>query len=115
MSPETEPTRLDGPRVCSIADALDVVGDRWSLLVVRELGFGVHRFGDLLTNTGAPRETLTARLRKLEAHGVITRRRYREHPPRDEYVLTASGAAIAPVLRALRRWGETHAPSSTAE
>jgi len=94
--------------VCSIADALSVVGERWTLLVLRELGFGVHRFNDIQTNTGAPRETLALRLRKLEEAGVVERRRYSEHPPRDEYVLTRAGKDIVPVLVALREWGETH-------
>jgi DNA-binding HxlR family transcriptional regulator len=101
-----------GPRVCSIADALNVVGDRWSLLILRELSFGVSRFADIRVNTGAPRETLTARLRKLENCGLIERQRYSEHPPRDEYRLTQSGTAIGPVLRELRRWGETYAEPS---
>ncbi|MFC1403539.1 MULTISPECIES: helix-turn-helix domain-containing protein [Streptacidiphilus] len=109
MSPKNELSSGAGPRVCPIADALDVVGDRWSLLILRELGFGVHRFNDIRANTGAPRETLTTRLRELEEAGVIVRRRYSERPPRDEYVLTDSGQAITPVLRALRRWGESYA------
>ena len=108
MSQKSEPINLGAPRVCSIADALDVVGERWSLLVLRELGFGVHRFNDIQVNTGAPRETLALRLRKLEEAGVIERRRYHDHPPRDEYVLTASGRDLAPVLTALREWGERH-------
>jgi DNA-binding HxlR family transcriptional regulator len=104
-----EPSLDVSPRVCSIADALDVVGDRWSLLILRELGLGVHRFNDIRDNVGAPRETLTTRLRELEQAGVIARRRYSERPPRDEYVLTDAGQAIVPVLRALRRWGERYA------
>lgn len=96
------------PRVCSIADALDVVGERWSLLIVRELGFDVRRFKDIQINTGAPRETLALRLRKLEAAGVIERRRYSDRPPRDEYLLTDVGRELIPVLRALRKWGERH-------
>jgi DNA-binding HxlR family transcriptional regulator len=118
VSPKLEPSlergpglRDDAPRVCSIADALDLVGERYSLLILRELGFGVNRFGDIRRNTGAPRETLATRLRKLEAVGVITRRRYSEHPPRDEYVLTESGAALLPVLRQLREWGAEYASS----
>lgn len=109
MSSNIEPTQSGRPRVCSIADALEVVGERWSLLILRELSFGVSRFADIRINTGAPRETLTTRLRKLEDAGLIERRRYSEHPPRDEYRLTDSGAAIGPVLRALRRWGEAYA------
>jgi DNA-binding HxlR family transcriptional regulator len=95
-----------GPRVCGIADALGLVGDRFALLVLRELGLDVHRFNEIRANTGAPRDTLTVRLRQLEQAGLITRRRYRDHPPRDEYFLTESGEQIGPVLAALRDWGE---------
>lgn len=98
-----------GPRVCGIADALSVVGNRWALLVLRELGYGVHRFNDIQANTGAPRDRLATRLRQLERAGLITRRRYSEHPPRDEYLLTRAGHAIGPVLRELRIWGEVYA------
>jgi DNA-binding HxlR family transcriptional regulator len=79
------------------------------LLVLREIGFGVHRFSDIRHNTGAPRETLATRLRKLEQAGVIERRRYSEHPPRDEYVYTEAGQALMPVMGMLREWGETYA------
>ena len=109
MSQKSESTNLGRPRVCPIADALEVVGERWSMLVLRELGFGVSRFNDIQVNTGAPRETLALRLRKLEEAGVIERRRYCDRPPRDEYVLTAAGRDLTPVLTALREWGERHA------
>lgn len=105
---EIEATNLGAPRVCPIADALDVVGERWSLLILRELRFGVLRFKDIQVNTGAPKETLALRLRKLEQAGLIERRRYSERPPRDEYVLTESGQELSPVLQALRKWGERH-------
>jgi DNA-binding HxlR family transcriptional regulator len=97
------------PRLCPIADALAVVGDRWSLLALRELFLDVTRFNDIQANTGAPRASLIARLRDLEAAGLVERRRYCERPPRDDYVLTAAGRDLAPVLGALREWGETHA------
>lgn len=97
------------PRACSIARALDVVGDRWSLLVVRELTLGVHRFNDIAGHTGAPRDVLTARLRKLEELDVVERRQYSDRPPRHEYLLTASGRELAPVLQLLRQWGDDHA------
>lgn len=109
MSLQGEFTRAGGPRVCPIADALDIVGDRWALLVLRELSFGVHRFTDIRASTGAPRDSLTTRLRELEEAGLIIRRRYSEHPPRDEYLLTEAGKGIEPVLRELRIWGETYA------
>jgi DNA-binding HxlR family transcriptional regulator len=108
VSQKSEPSNLGRPRVCSIADALEVVGERWSLLVLREIGFGVYRFKDIQVNTGAPRETLALRLRKLEEAGVIERRRYCDHPPRDEYLLTDAGRKLVPVLGALRAWGERH-------
>jgi len=113
VSRKIESTNLGAPRACAIADALEVVGERWSILVLRELRFGVHRFKDIQTNTGAPRETLALRLRKLEESGVIERRRYCERPPRDEYVLAAAGRELAPVLTALRVWGERHAAPVT--
>jgi DNA-binding HxlR family transcriptional regulator len=109
VSTNIEPRDAAGPRDCAIADALDLVGDRWSLLILRELRLGVHRFNDIQAFTGAPRETLTARLRKLEDAGVIARRRYSDHPPRDEYVLAEAGEAISPILTALRSWGERYA------
>jgi DNA-binding HxlR family transcriptional regulator len=105
----SELTHADGTRVCPIADALELVGDRWSLLVVREAGLGVRRFNDIQRNTGAPRQMLTARLRKLEQAGILTRVKYSEHPPRYEYELTAAGQALIPVLRGLRAWGEQFA------
>src|SRR5260370_36479999 len=111
VSEKSESTNIGAARVCSIADALELVGERWSLLVLRELGLGVHRFKDIQVNTGAPRETLALRLRKLEEAGVIERRRYCDHPPRDDYLLTAAGRDLTPVLTALREWGERHATS----
>jgi DNA-binding HxlR family transcriptional regulator len=96
------------PRDCSVAAALEVIGDRWSLLAVRELSLGVTRFNDVAANTGAPRDILTARLRKLEDQGVVRREPYSDRPPRYDYVLTDAGVALAPVLSALRRWGDEH-------
>ncbi|WP_416967876.1 winged helix-turn-helix transcriptional regulator [Streptomyces sp. 4F14] len=103
------PARVDSPsgpgRPCSIAEALKIVGERWALLAVREIGFGNHRFDQLATNTGASRDILTARLRSLEAAGVIYRSLYNERPPRYQYHLTEAGRDLFPVLAALRDWG----------
>jgi len=93
-------------RVCSVADALAIVGDRYSLLIVREIGYGYVRFEDLAGFTGAPRDVLTARLRRLEEVGVLERRMYSEHPPRYEYHLTEAGAQLRPVVLALKEWGD---------
>lgn len=93
------------PRDCTIADALEVVGDRWSLLVVRELSYGQLRYTEIVRNTGAPRDIIATRLRKLVEHGVIARKQYSRHPPRYEYRLTEAGRALGPVLWTLKRWG----------
>ena len=93
-------------RPCSVAAALNLVGEKWALLAVREIVFGNKRFDEIARNTGAPRDRLAARLRALEAGGVITRRQYSEHPPRYEYELTEAGQDLRPVLVALRAWGD---------
>jgi DNA-binding HxlR family transcriptional regulator len=93
-------------RPCSVAAALHVVGEKWSLLVVRELSYGVHRFADIARNTGAPRDVLTSRLRSLEAAGVIRREQYETRPPRHEYRLTPAGEELRPILLALTQWGD---------
>lgn len=111
MSPQRQPTprvRPVSPRQCSVADTLAIVGDRWSLLVVRELVFGEHRFDAIQRRTGAARDVLAARLRKLEDAGIIGRRRYSVHPPRHEYLLTQAGRDLWPVLLALQAWGDRH-------
>ena len=96
-------------RPCPIAAALEVVGERWALLVVREITLGASRFGAIVAGTGAPRDRIAARLRTLEAAGVIERTPYQDHPRRDEYGLTASGRDLLPVLDALLAWGAEHA------
>ena len=94
-----------GPRPCPVAASLQIVGERWSLLAVREMSYGVHRFEQIAGFTGASRDILTDRLRKLEAAGVVERRQYSEHPPRFEYHLTPAGEELRPVLLALSQWG----------
>lgn len=103
----TVPSLAELPgRACSIAGALEVVGDRWSLLVVREVALGAHRFTDIARGTGAPRDRLTARLNGLVAAGVLDRRVYSTAPPRSDYHLTRSGRDLLPVLQALLQWGD---------
>lgn len=89
-----------------MAATLQLVGDRWALLVIRELVFDNHRFDALARNIGAPRDRLSARLRDLEAAGVIERRQYQERPLRSEYHLTEAGRELAPVVQTLMAWGD---------
>ncbi|AHH97888.1 helix-turn-helix domain-containing protein [Kutzneria viridogrisea] len=95
-------------RECSIANALEVVGERWSLLALREVFFGVRRFDQIVQNTGASRDILTTRLRKLVDAGVLERQLYEERPPRYEYVLTEAGRALHTVLLTLMDWGDRY-------
>ncbi|MFF2957398.1 winged helix-turn-helix transcriptional regulator [Streptomyces sp. NPDC057963] len=96
------------PRPCSIANSLAVIGERWSLLALREVFLGVRRFDQIAANTGASRDILTARLKKLVEHGVLAKELYQAHPPRYEYTLTETGLALHPVLLALKEWGDRY-------
>lgn len=100
-------TRI-GDTDCSIAQALDVVGDWWTLLVVRDVAGGVSRFSDLAAELGVSRKVLTERLAMLVERGVLERRQYSDRPPRSEYHLTDAGRGLLPVLIALQNWGAQH-------
>jgi DNA-binding HxlR family transcriptional regulator/SAM-dependent methyltransferase len=93
-------------RPCSIARALDLIGEKWALLAIREISFGNRRFNEIARNTGAPRDRLAARLHSLVEAGILERREYQSTPPRAEYVLTAAGRDLTPVLRSLVAWGD---------
>jgi DNA-binding HxlR family transcriptional regulator len=95
-------------QTCSIARALEVVGERWSLLVVRDVLLGIRRFDDLVGHLGITRSVLTARLERLLAEGVLERRRYQDRPERFEYRLTDKGLELWPVLMHLMQWGDEH-------
>ena len=92
--------------------AANVLGDRCALLVLYEISDGTHRFNHIQRNTGLPRDRLALRLRRLEAQALICRRRYCDHPPRNEYGLTDAGRSLAPALAALESWGTQHRPPS---
>ena len=96
------------PRSCSIARTLELVGERWALLALREVFLGVRRFDAIQRNTGAPRDILSARLRKLLSAGLLERRQYQERPARFEYRLTEAGRDLLPVLLTLMDWGDKH-------
>lgn len=94
-------------QVCSIARALDVIGERWSLLVVREALFArVTRFSDFQHNLGIATNVLSSRLEGFVAAGLMERRRYSEHPEQYEYLLSAKGRDLGPALIALTIWGD---------
>ena len=97
---------------CPVASTLDLVGDRWTLLVVRDLLRGRSRFGELRNSVeGIPPAVLSGRLAKLEASGVLTRRPYQDHPPRYSYQLTPKGHALGVVVGALANFGERFSES----
>ena len=93
---------------CSVARSLEVVGERWSLLIVRDLMLGYRRFDELQERLGVARNVLTSRLDMLTEEGVVERRPYQERPPRYEYHLTDKGRDLWPVIMALVTWGDTH-------
>jgi len=93
---------------CSIARTLDVVGERWTLLVLRDAFNGVRRFEDFAARLPIARNILTDRLQTLVEHGILRRDRYHERPDRYEYRLTEKGMELYPVLIALLQWGDRH-------
>lgn len=95
---------------CSVARTLEVVGERWSLLLIREAFFGVRRFDVFQRNLGISRNVLTARLAHLVEQGVLDRVQYQERPDRYEYRLTDRGRDLFPVLMAMVDFGDRHAP-----
>ena len=106
------PTRYNQP--CPVAKTLEVIGDRWTLLVVRDLLSGTKRFQDLLTTLpGIAPNILSARLKLMEEHGLIARRLYSDHPPRAEYALSGKGRELGMVVGALAAWGGRHVHKQT--
>lgn len=95
-------------QVCPMARALEIVGERWTLLVLRDAFYGVRRYNDFLVHLGAPRAVLASRLQTLTTEGILEKRRYQESPPRDEYLLTDRGLALWPTVRSLSLWGREH-------
>jgi DNA-binding HxlR family transcriptional regulator len=102
------PARPD--RYCPIARTLDVIGERWTLLILRDLVLdGPRKFQDLEQSlSGISPNTLSARLKTLEESGIVERRFYTDHPPRAEYLITSKGLELRPILRTLKTWGEKH-------
>ena len=105
-----KPFTIFAPFHCPIARSLAVIGDRWTILILRDLvRFGPRKFQDLERSlSGISPNTLSLRLKRLEEAGVVQRRFYEQHPPRAEYALTDVGNELRPVLRALFEWGQRH-------
>ncbi len=102
----TSGTRSPSADVCSIAATLDIIGDRWSLLILRDIFRGARRFSEIQSDLGIAKNLLSDRLSGLVDHGLLERVPYQERPVRHEYRLTAKGADLSPALIALMRWGD---------
>lgn len=99
---------VENDRTCPVGRSLDVMGDRWSLLIVRDAFDGVRRFGDFQKGLGVARNILADRLRKLVEAGVLVSQPAADGSAYQEYVLTPKGESLFPVVVALRQWGEKH-------
>jgi DNA-binding HxlR family transcriptional regulator len=108
MKPTIRATNAGSPRrsACAVANTLDRVGDKWSLLLVRDMLAGKTTYGQFLESPeGIPTNILADRLKRLEQFGIVSRAAYQEHPVRYAYSLTAEGKQLGRVLRALADWG----------
>jgi len=118
MEKETQVMKWDdvSESACHIARALSVVGDRWTLLIMREIGLGgVRRFEEIQAQTGMSSQLLSARLKRMEEHRVIERKPYQSNPDRYEYHATLEGKELDAVLLALRGWGMRKEPSASSD
>lgn len=94
---------------CPVETTLLIIGDKWKVLILRDLMEGTKRFGELKNSIGSvSQKVLTTQLRDMEAKGLLTRKVYAEVPPRVEYTLTDTGYSLKPVLEAMRCWGEAY-------
>ena len=98
---------------CPLACALDVIGDKWSLVIVRDLFFGKHRFSEFQSSDeDITTNILTERLTRLERAGLVEKRLYQKRPPRYEYHLSESGRALSPILKAYITWSRSYIPGT---
>lgn len=98
---------------CPVETTLMLIGDKWKVLILRDLMSGTKRFGELKKSIGSvSQKVLTAQLRDMEEKGLISRKVYAEVPPRVEYNLTELGKSLSPILDAMREWGETYKAQS---
>jgi len=98
---------------CPIATTLDLVGDKWSLVLIRDMLTGKSRFGEFLASPESiPTNILASRLKRMEELGLVTRAPYQTRPPRHAYQLTAMGRALAPILQSICRWANQYFPDT---
>jgi len=102
------------PEACSIARALEIIGDRWTILILRDAFRGIRRFDEMRRDLDIARPVLADRLRKLVDHGILRKVPYQSNPPRFEYRLTAMGRELSPALVALMHWGDTYLSDGAA-
>ena len=95
---------------CPVAQALEVIGDSWNVLILREAFYGATRFDDFAQALGIPTNTLARRLKELVAGGILERQAYSEKPPRYQYLLTPKARDLRPLLLVLLQWGKRHSP-----
>ncbi|HTO01974.1 MAG TPA: helix-turn-helix domain-containing protein [Microthrixaceae bacterium] len=106
QSPGGDRTESSEEGACSIASALDVVGDRWTILILRDAFRGIRRFDEIRRDLDIPRAVLSERLRRLVDDGILVKRPYQERPARYEYRLTPMGRELSPILVSLMQWGD---------
>ena len=94
--------------ICPVGRGLALIGDAWSMLILRDVGLGMTRFDQFRTSLGIAPNILARRLKALTAAGLLRKRRYSKHPPRDEYVITEAGRDFLPVLQVIGAWGRRH-------
>ena len=99
---------LERPETCSIGRAMEILGERWTFLILRESFYGVRRFSDMQRNLGIARNILSTRLQTLVRAGILERRLYQEEPERFEYRLTQAGRDLYPAVIAIMKWGDEH-------
>ncbi len=107
--PKSSPPKSARRSTCPVACALDLLGDRWTLLIIRDLFIGKSRYGEFLESAeGITTNILAERLQRLESTGIITSTTYQENPPRYTYTLTRKGDGLKSVLGAVAQWGMRH-------
>jgi DNA-binding HxlR family transcriptional regulator len=109
----TQKRTYKGQEYCPVARTLDIVGDRWTMLIIRDIFLKRRRFSEILESLdGISPNLLADRLKRLEEVGILTRRFYSDHPPRAEYVFTEKGKAFGKVVQAIKDWGDAWEPES---